>query len=145
MEKIKNSITNKYYWLVPTKNNKLALISQGKTQLEVKDKFKNKINNKPTKYINKDIIIGKIIKIRKTSALEPGPLGIVIKFKKVNSKNKIKNVTDNDKNNVVWFTKDYLVKNGFDPENIVKLLNAVYYDKIKLPKLAINLYNELKL
>ena len=144
MEKILNSITNKYYWFIP-KVNKLSLIAQAKTQLEVKEKFKDKIELKPDKYINKDIIIAKIIKNRKISTLEPGNIGIVIKFKKINSKNKIKNVNDNEKNNVVWFDKDYLLENGFNSQNIVKLLTAVYFNKIKLNKLGIHLFTDLKL
>ena len=131
MEKIFNSINMKYFWFTPTQNKKLSLISQGKTQDEVKEKFKKKIELKADKYINKDRIIAKLVKVRKPNSIERGPIGIVIKFKKVNSKNKIKNVTDNEKNNVVWFTKDYLLEHGFDPQNIVKLLTAVYFDKIK--------------
>ena len=145
MEKILQSINMKYFWFTPTQNKKLSLISQGKTQDEVKNKFKNKIELKPDKYINKDIIIAKLIKIKKPNSIERGPIGIVIKFKKVNSKNKIKNSTDNEKNNVVWFTKDYLVEHGFDPQNIVKLLTAVYFDKIKLAKVGLHEFDDLKL
>tara|TARA_R110002096_G_scaffold433586_2_gene652600 strand:+ start:116 stop:553 length:438 start_codon:yes stop_codon:yes gene_type:complete len=145
MEKILNSINIKYLWFTPTQNKKLSLISQGKTQDEVKEKFKNKIELKADKYINKDIIIAKLIKIKKPNSIERGPIGIVIKFKKVNSKNKIKNVRDNEKNNVVWFTKDYLLEHGFDPQNIVKLLTAVYFDKIKLSKLGLHEFDDLKL
>ena len=145
MEKILNSINIKYLWFTPTQNKKLSLISQGKTQDEVKEKFKNKIELKADKYINKDIIIAKLVKVRKPNSIERGPIGIVIKFKKVNSKNKIKNVRDNEKNNVVWFTKDYLLEHGFDPQNIVKLLTAVYFDKIKLSKLGLHEFDDLKL
>ena len=145
MEKILNSINIKYLWFTPTQNKKLSLISQGKTQDEVKEKFKNKIELKADKYINKDMIIAKLVKVRKPNSIERGPIGIVIKFKKVNSKNKIKNVRDNEKNNVVWFTKDYLLEHGFDPQNIVKLLTAVYFDKIKLSKLGLHEFDDLKL
>jgi hypothetical protein len=144
MEKILNDLkkSNKYFWFIP-KGNKLALISQAKSKKEVKEKFNNKIVNKKDKYLNTDIIIAKIITVKKVSALEPGPIGIAIKFKNINVNGSIRN-KDDIRINVVWFTEEYLLQKGFDAKYIIKLLTAVYFNKIKLAKLGIHLYDELK-
>lgn len=141
-----HEISNKYFWFVPKKRT-IALISQGKTQIEVKEKFMKKIikneNVINEKFLLKDVITAKIIKNKKPNALEPGHIGIAVKFKKINILGKIMNIED-IRTNVVWFSKEYILEHGFHAKNIIDLLTAIYLNKITLPKLGIHLFNELK-
>jgi len=152
MEKILNDLknSNKYFWFIP-KGKRIALIAQGKSKKEVKEKFNNKIEKLSNteskihkhKYYNTDIITAEIKIVKKIDTLEPGHIGIVIKFKKINDKGSIKNI-DDERSNIIWFTEKYLLKKGFSGDDISKLLTGVYFNKIKLSKLGINLNTDFR-
>lgn len=141
IDKLKSS--NKYFWFIP-KGKRLSLISQGKSKSEVKNNFKLKLTDKIEKYIDTPIIIAKIELPKKINDLIGGPVGISYKFKQVSESGKIKN-KDDSRTNVVWFSEDYLLENGFDSKYIINLLTAVYFNKVKIPVLAVNHYDNLKI
>ena len=95
-------------------------------------------------YDNTEIIIAKIETPKKINELIGGPIGISFSFKMINDKGKIKNKED-IRTNVVWFTKKYLLKNGFKSEYMLNLLTAIYFNKISIPVLGVIIYDYLKL
>ena len=134
---------NKYFWFI-SKGKKLSLISQGKKKSEAKLNFKNKLSLKLEKYVDTLIITAKIDIPKKQNDFIGGPIGILIDFKKVNKDGKIVNY-DDIRSNIIWFTEDYLLENGFNSKYMINLLSAVYFDKIKLPPIGVILYENLNL
>ena len=140
IDKIKSN--NKYFWFIP-KGKRLSLISQGSSKTEVKNKFKNKLENlssNPDKYFNTLIIVAKIETPKKIDQFTGGPVGISFKFKIINSDGKIKSKSD-DRASVIWFTEEYLLENGFKSEYMIKILNAIYFNKIELPVIGVLKYH----
>lgn len=139
IDKIKSN--NKYFWFIP-KGNRLALISQGSSKSEAKANFQDKLEKKLEKYYNTEIIIAKVETPKKLNEFIGGPVGISYKFKIINKKGKIKNKED-IRTNVVWFTEKYLLKNGFKSEYMLKLLTAVFFNKVSIPVLGVIKYDYL--
>lgn len=139
IDKLKS--TNKYFWFIP-KGKKMSLIAQSTSKKQAKNIFSEKLSKKQEKYINQDIIIAKIELPKKQNALIGGPVGISFKFKQITNEGKITNKKDT-RTNVVWFSEDFLMENGFDSKYILKLITAIYFNKIKIPVLGVNLYENL--
>ena len=140
IDKIKSN--NKYFWFIP-KGKRLSLISQGSSKTEVKKKFKDKLENlssNPEKYDNTVIIVAKIEIPKEIDQFTGGPVGISFKFKIINSRGKIKSKSD-DRASVIWFTEEYLLKNGFKSEYMIKMLNAIYFNKVDIPVIGVLKYH----
>ncbi|VVU94435.1 hypothetical protein CPAV1605_157 [seawater metagenome] len=133
--------TNRYFWFI-YKDNRFSLMSQAMSKSEAKDSFLEKDHD------FKDIpIILVYIKIEKNldGPLIGGPICIVIQFKRIGKNNKIKSAKNDTKSGVVWFSKDYLVEHGFKSEYLLKILEAIYFDKIKLNVIGNTMYEHLDL
>jgi len=140
MNEIINKIKSydKYYWFIP-KKTRLALISKGKTKSEAKQNFKNKLINLE-KYLNLDIIVAKIKVLKEVNMFAGGPVGIHFNFKQINDEGKIVNKLD-PRVNTIWFSEKYLLNNGFKSEFIIKILTAIYYNKVEIPIIGVLTYD----
>ena len=139
IDKIKSN--NKYFWFIP-KGNRLALISQGSSKTEAKNNFQEKLESKIESYYNTEILIAEIKTPKKVTNFMGGPVGIHFNFKVINQKGKIKR-KDDMRTNTVWFSEKFLLKNGFKSEFMLKILTAIYFNKVEIPVIGVLLYDYL--
>ena len=89
-----------------------------------------------------ELTIGKIEIPKKITSLNGGPIGISFKFKIITNNGSVENKED-IRTNVVWFSEDYLLENGFDSKLIINTLSLIYFNKTKLSALGINMYHDI--
>jgi len=138
----------KYHYLF-VQNQKSVMLSSSNTLTEAQSKMSEKINSKLTIFNGKTIIRFKIKKIKKslyeeskTTALTSigGPIVIEINLYTVTAKGKLKMSDNEERNNSVYVTEEYLKKNKNKISNahLKKLAIKTFYNKLDNNILSIN-------
>ena len=60
----------------------------------------------------------------------------------INQKGKIKRKED-VRTNTIWFSEKFLLKNGFKSEFMLKILTAIFFNKVEIPVIGVLLYDYL--
>ena len=141
-----NYIYYKYYLIFPDKKFKIIDKNNNKTEIF---KNANKKLNKKKLTENTDFILLILEKNKnKNSLAKTGPVKINILFFKTTKRGAIKIDKKDKRNNLLFYTEEYLKKNKIRSKDLKKVAKAAFHNKLEkrlfAPKL-INQINNIKL
>lgn len=138
-----NYIKNKYYLIFPDKKFKIIDKNNNKSEL-----FKNankKLNN--NKKLTENIYFVLLILEKnnnKNSLAKTGPVKINIVFFKTTKRGAIKIDKKDNRNNLLFYTEDYLKKNKIRSKDLKKVAKAAFNNKLEKRLFAPKLINQIK-
>ena len=143
-KKIESKLKTKerYFWFLGSPN-KVTLLVKEKKRREAKRSIYDKVNNKPDKFRGRDLIFIYLSFHSGKKILEGGKISANISVFKVNDKLKIRDNSEPSQIGSVWFTKNYLQIWGWDYNYLKKIVELVYFKKIRLMALAITYYSSI--
>ena len=137
-----NYIKNKYYLIFPDKKFKIIDKNNNKTEIF---KNANKKLNKKKLTENTDFILLILEKNKnKNSLAKTGPVKINILFFKTTKRGAIKIDKKDNRNNLLFYTENYLKKNKIRSKDLKKVAKAAFNNKLEKRLFAPKLINQIK-
>jgi hypothetical protein len=137
-----NYIKNKYYLILPNKKFKIIDKNNNKSELF---KNANKKLNKKKLTENTDFVLLILEKNKnKNSLAKTGPVKINILFFKTSKRGAIKIDKKDKRNNLLFYTEDYLKKNKISSKDLKKVAKAAFNNKLEKRLFAPKLINQIK-
>lgn len=137
-----NYIKNKYYLIFP--NKKFKIIDKNNNKTEIFKNANKKLNKKKLTE-NTDFILLILEKNKnKNSLAKTGPVKINILFFKTTKRGAIKIDKKDKRNNLLFYTEDYLKKNKIRSKDLKKVAKAAFINKLEKRLFAPKLINQIK-
>ena len=137
-----NYIKNKYYLIFPDK--KFKIIDKNNNKTKIFKNAKKKLNKKKLTE-NTDFILLILEKNKnKNSLAKTGPVKINILFFKTTKRGAIKIDKKDNRNNLLFYTENYLKKNKIRSKDLKKVAKAAFNNKLEKRLFAPKLINQIK-
>ena len=137
-----NYIKNKYYLIFP--NKKFKIINKNNIKTKIFKNTNKKLNKKKLTE-NTDFILLILEKNKNNNSLaKTGPVKINILFFKTTKRGAIKIDKKDKRNNLLFYTEDYLKKNKIKSKDLKKVAKAAFNNKLEKRLFAPKLINQIK-